>query len=89
MSGTFPDSRRTRIPRLRGVLNYLNNFFAMYTRLRTPVYAWNSHFPPTWFRNYLNNYFAMYKRLTRSRVHVELASFVYLGLGIIQIIIFK
>ena len=34
-------------------------------------------------KNYLNYYFAMYKRLTRSRVHVELAFPVYLGLGII------
>ena len=34
-------------------------------------------------RNYLNNYFAMYKRLTHSCIRVELASFDYLGLGII------
>ena len=39
-------------------------------------------------RNYLNNYFVMYKRLTISRIRLELASLAYLGLGIIQIIIF-
>ena len=34
-------------------------------------------------RNYLNNYMANYTRLTHSRVRVELASTVCLGLGII------
>ena len=34
------------------------------------------------FRNYLNNYFAMYKRVTPSRLHVQLASVAYVGLGI-------
>ena len=39
-------------------------------------------------RNYLNNYFAMDKRMAHSRIRVELAFPVYLGLGIIKIIIF-
>ena len=30
------------------VWNYVNNYFTMYKRLTTPVYAWNSHPPPTW-----------------------------------------
>ena len=34
-------------------------------------------------KNYLNNYFSMYKRLTRSCIHVELASLANLGIGII------
>ena len=38
-------------------------------------------------RNYLNNYFSLYKRVTRSRLHVELASAAYLELAIIKIII--
>ena len=33
MSDTFPDTRGTRIPRLLVVKSYLNNYFAMYTRL--------------------------------------------------------
>ena len=33
MSDTFPDTRGTCIPRLLGVKNYVNNYFAMYTRL--------------------------------------------------------
>ena len=53
MSDALPYTRGARIPRLRGV------------------------------RNYLNNYFVMYTRLTHSRIHVELAPFAYLGLGII------
>ena len=32
MSDTLPGTRGTRIPRLLGVRNYLNNYFAMYTR---------------------------------------------------------
>ena len=38
-------------------------------------------------KNDSNNYVGMYKRLTRSRIRVELSSPAYLGLGIIQIII--
>ena len=33
---------------LLGVRNTLNNYFAMYKRLRAPIFAWNSHPPPTW-----------------------------------------
>ena len=33
MSDTFPDTRGTRMPRLLGVRNYLNNYLAMYKRL--------------------------------------------------------
>ena len=48
--------RRTRIPRLLGVRNYLNNYFA-------------------------------YKGLTCTRIHVGLPSPAFMGLRIIQIII--
>ena len=33
MSALFPCTRVTRIPRLLGVKNYLNNYFSLYTRL--------------------------------------------------------
>ena len=32
---------------LLGVRHYLNNYFAMYKRLRALVFAWTSHPPPT------------------------------------------
>ena len=48
------------------------------------VYTRGSVIPrPLGDRNYLNIYFAMYKRVTRSWVHLDLASPTYLGLGII------
>ena len=77
----------TRIPRIVGVQNYLNNYFAMYIRLTLANMRESCIFRLLGIRNYLNNYFAMYKHLTRSRVHVELESFAYLGIGIIKIII--
>ena len=82
-------TRGTRLPRLLGVTNYLNNYFAMYTRLTLP-YTRGTRIPHLLeFKNYLNNYYAMYKRLTRSRIRVELASPAYLGLRIIYIFIFR
>ena len=53
MSDGLPYTRGTHIPSLHGV------------------------------RNYLNNYFANYTRLTHSRIRVEVAFPVSLGLGII------
>ena len=38
-------------------------------------------------RNYLNNYFAMYTRLTRSHIHMDLASPTYFWLRMIKVII--
>ena len=58
MSDTFPDTRGTRIPRLLGVKNYLNNNLPRLLGVR----------------NYLNNYFAMYTRLTCSHIRLQLAS---------------
>ena len=76
-------TRGTRSPRLLGVRNYLNNYFAMYTRLTFP-YTRGSRIPRLLgVRNYLNNDFAMYTRLTRSNIHAGLPSPTYLGLRII------
>ena len=79
----------TRIPRLLGVWNYLNNYFAMYTRLTLPYTRGTRICRLLGFKNYLNNYTAMYARLTRSCILVELASPAYLGLGMIEIIILR
>ena len=74
-------TRGTRIPRLLGVRDYVNNYFAMFTRL-TLTYTRGTRIPHLpGFKNYLSNYYAMYKRLMRSRIRVELASTAYLGLG--------
>ena len=74
----LPYSGGPRIPRLLGVRNYLNNYFAMYKRLtRSRVLRLLG------VRNYLNNYFAMYTRPTRFPIHTDRASPTYLGLGII------
>ena len=67
----LPYTRGTGIPRLLEVRNYLNNYFAMYTRLtRSRIRV-----DPGLFgvRNYLNNYFAMYTRPTRARISAVLA----------------
>ena len=75
MPDALPYTRGSRIPRLLGIRNYLNNYFAMYKRLThsrirvvltSPAYLG--------VRNYLNNYFAMSTRLTRSYIHADLAS---------------
>ena len=82
MSEALPYTRRTRIPRVLGVKNYLNNYFTVCKRLtRSRIHdELASPLPLLGIRNYLNTYFAMYKRLTHSRIRVELASPVYMGL---------
>ena len=76
--------RGFRIPRLRGVRNYLNNYFSMYKLLTRSRRTHESRIPRLrGVRNYLNKHFGMYKRVTRSRLHVELASAAYFGLGIL------
>ena len=69
--------RETRIPRLLGVKNYLNNYLAYkrLTRSRIRVEI-APHLLGVW------NYFAN-KRLTLPRIRVKLATPAYLGLGII------
>ena len=70
-------------PRLLGVKNYLNNYFA-YKCLDELPYTRGTRIPyPLGVKNYLNNYLTMYKRLARFRICVELASPVYLELKII------
>ena len=59
MSDALPYTRGSLIPRLRGVRNYLNNYFAYKCLTRSPirvklaspaylpVYAWKSQPPPS------------------------------------------
>ena len=83
----LPYTRGTRIPHLLGVKYYLNNYFT-YKQLEELPYTRETHIPRLLgVKNYLNDYFTMYKRMIRSRIPVKLASPAYLGLGIIQIII--
>ena len=64
---------------LLGVRNYLNNYFAMYTRLTRSVYGWYSHPPTQWGYELLKNYFVLYARMTCSDLRVEQASPAYSG----------
>ena len=76
-------TRGTRSPNLLAVRDYLNNYFAMDTRLTFP-YTRGSQIPSLLeVRNYSNNDFVMYTRLTRSHIHSVLVFPAYLGLGII------
>ena len=80
----FPYTLGTRVPRLLGVRNYLNNYFSMYTRLTRLPYTPETRISHILgFRNYLNNYFSMYTSLTRSYIHADLASPTYFWLRII------
>ena len=56
-SDGLPYTRGIRIPCLLGVRNYLNNYFAMYTRLTRLEYVRNSHPRLLEVRDYLNIYF--------------------------------
>ena len=80
----LPYTRGTRMPRLRGVRNYLNNYFAKYKRLARSRIRVKTHMPRVvGVRNYLENYCAKYKRMTLSSIRLELASPACFGLGII------
>ena len=78
MSDALPYTRGPLIPRLLGIWNYFNNYFAMYTRLTRSRIGVELASPLLLgVRNYLNNYFAKYYRLTCSRIRVELTSAAY------------
>ena len=84
MSDALSYTRGTRIARLLGARYYLNNYFAMYTRL-TCSRIQVEHASPACLRvrNYLNNYFANYTRVKHSHICVEFALPAYWLLGII------
>ena len=58
MSETLPYTRGTRIPRLLGVRNYLNNYFA-YKRLTRSRISVETHLRLLAVKNYLNTCFIM------------------------------
>ena len=75
MSEALPYTGQTRISRLLGVKNYLNNYLAMCTLSDLLPYTRESRIARLLeVINYLNNYFAIYTCLTRFRIRVELAS---------------
>ena len=73
--------RGTRIPRLFGFWNYLNNYYVMYKRLTRSRIRVELASPLLGVRNYLNNYFANYTRMTRSGIRMKFRSPAYLELG--------
>ena len=84
MADVLPYTCGTRSPRLLGVRNYLNNYFAMckrltHSRIRVELAAPRL----VGVSNYLNKYFARCTCLTRCPIQADLASNTYLGLGII------